>query len=64
MVDEQKCNQSIFNNDNGNSNDSDSDSDFVFDRFENAKKNDSKYLSISLDMSAFPKYLKAYTKLV
>ena len=61
---EQKCNYSIFNNDNSNSNnvsDSDGDSDFVFDRFEDEKKNDSKYLSVSLDMSAFPKYLKVET---
>ena len=64
---EQKCNQMYLNDDNFNNNnnnndsENDSDSEYMPNRFEDEKKNDEKYLSVSLDMTAFPKYLKIET---
>ena len=63
-----KSNMISNNNNNNNSDeynsdniDSDNSSVFEFDRFEDEKKNDAKYLHISLDMTAFPRYHKIET---
>ena len=70
-VNERKCNQVNFCDSNINDNDginvhnnysdNDSDSDYVYERFEDENKNDPKYLTITLDMTAFPKYSKVET---
>ena len=58
----------MTNNDNSNffddfssSTDDKYDCSVNIERFEDEKKNDSRYLEISLDMTAFPKYEKIET---
>ena len=72
-IDKRNNNNSNNNNNNKNnlnnlndlndlsSSDDDYDCNVNIERFEDEKKNDSRYLEISLDMTAFPKYEKIET---
>ena len=70
-INEHKCNQvNLYDNNSNNSDgvnvynsysDNDSDSDYVYERFEGENKNDPKYLTVTLDMTEFPKYSRVET---